>query len=233
MPFIVDAISALSELVYPRICPACDGPLESGRKDICVTCSVTLPLTDFHLWDDNPVARHFWGRADVTAATALLHFQKDGKVQQLLHQLKYKGRKDIGVLLGKMLGAQLLKHEKLSAISAILPVPLHPQKQLRRGFNQSAVIAGGIAEVLGVPVLENILLRHVPTASQTRKGRLQRWSNVDGKFGLQRTESIAGTHILIVDDVITTGATLEACIQLLHQVQGVKVSVAAVAHAVS
>jgi predicted amidophosphoribosyltransferase len=164
MPFIVDAISALSELVYPRICPACDGPLESGRKDICVTCSVTLPLTDFHLWDDNPVARHFWGRADVTAATALLHFQK---------------------------------------------------------------------EVLGVPVLENILLRHVPTASQTRKGRLQRWSNVDGKFGLQRTESIAGTHILIVDDVITTGATLEACIQLLQQVQGVKVSVAAVAHAVS
>ena len=233
MQFLVDAISALTELVYPRVCPACDGPLENGRKDICVACSVALPFTDFHLWDDNPVARHFWGRADVTAATALLHFQKDGRVQQLLHHLKYKGRKDIGELLGRMLGAQLQQHPKLSTVSAILPVPLHPRKQQRRGFNQSAVIAHGIAQVLSVPVLETVLLRQVHTSSQTRKGRLQRWSNVDGKFGLQHTDLIAGFHVLVVDDVITTGATLEACIQLLQQVPGVRVSVAAAAHAVS
>lgn len=226
-----DIWTGLTDIIYPRVCPACDEVLGLEDRDICFTCRHTLPETDYHTFPGNPVAVHFWGKVPLTAATALYHFSKDGKVQHMLHHLKYKHRKDIGLLLGNFLAKTLKDHPVFSTCDLIVPVPLHPKKQLQRGYNQSAVIAEGIAEKTGIPVGKDILIRNTYTATQTRKGRLERWQNVDGKFILTKPEAIAEKHVLLIDDVVTTGATLEACAKVLLSQPGTKVAVAAVAHA--
>lgn len=227
MTWISDFIS----LIYPRICICCGNSLWKHERLICNACHFRLPRTQFHLEQDNPVSRVFYGRVRVESAAAYLLFNKGNKVQRIIHQLKYKGRKDVGIWLGEEYGRILRDSGFFSGIDLIIPVPLHKKKLMQRGYNQSDQFAIGLSKALKVPVENKLLVRTRATATQTRKGRYERWKNVEDLFTLVRPEQISGAHILLVDDVITTGATLESCIMALSSSSGVRISVAAIAAA--
>lgn len=227
MKWIGDFIS----LIFPDICAACGNSLWKHEKIICRLCEFHLPVTGFHEESDNPVAKLFWGRAVIMAGSAFLYFNKGNKVQSLIHQLKYKGRKDIGVFLGELYGNQLKAFPEFSSAGVIVPVPLHKKKYMKRGYNQSEQFGLGLSKVLRMPVNRHLLLRVRATETQTRKSRFRRYENVSEIFRITEPERWSGMHILLVDDVITTGATLESCIHALEAIPGVKVSVAGIAAA--
>lgn len=228
--FLQDLLVSLTDLVYPRVCPSCDISLPPGTTDICLSCRIKLPFTDFHTYPDNPVARAFWGKVPVEAATSLLHFQKGGRVQEIMHQLKYRHRQDLGEMMGKLLARQLKGHPVFDTIDHVIPVPLHPRKQHLRGYNQSEAVARGFCMVHPASMVK-ALRRNRFTATQTKKNRWQRWKNVEGKFSVRTDMNLDHTHVLLIDDVLTTGATMESCIVSLHSGYRVKVSVATVAYA--
>jgi ComF family protein len=198
---------------------------------ICTFCKYRLPKTGFHLEGDNPVSRLFLGRVTVCGAAAFLSFNKGGRVQRLIHQLKYKGRMDIGVFLGSYYGTLLSGSEPFRSANFIVPVPLHRKKQQKRGYNQSEQIAIGLSGSMKIPVDVNTLVRIKATETQTRKSRFRRWENVKEIFTVTAPERFIDQHILLVDDVITTGATLESCIISLSAIPGCRISVAAIATA--
>lgn len=221
----------LLNLFFPNVCQACGQPLLQQEKVICLSCLLKLPKTGFHLHEENPVSRVFWGRVNLNAATSFLFFSKGGSVQHLIHSLKYKGNQETGQVLGKMFGADLQKSKLFESAELVIPVPLHPKKQFKRGFNQSECLAHGIAETMKIPVLTNHLIRVKHTSTQTKKTRIGRWDNVKDAFGLQQTSVLENKHVLLVDDVLTTGATLEACAHQLLEIPGIRVSVATLAYA--
>lgn len=219
-------------LIYPRLCMACGRSLYLNEEVLCTRCLLHLPQTGFHkVPKDNQVVRSFWGRVPVEGGAARYFFRKSAPVQRLLHNLKYKHAPEIGIFLGKIYGRELLESEVFRSVDVIVPIPLHPAKEKKRGYNQAAVFARGLAQAMGKPADETILFREVYTETQTRKSRLRRWENVKSVFALGETKRIAGKHILLVDDVITTGATMEACMMKLLEVSGTKVSIAAIATA--
>jgi ComF family protein len=218
-------------LFYPKTCPACGYSLYSNEKVICTKCLYHLPKTNFHQVKDNPVSKVFWGRVNLVSATAMYYYRKGGKVQHMIHQLKYKGFQEIGGFLGEIYGSELITMDEYKEIDLIIPVPLHRKKLLKRGFNQSEVIANGLAKSMEIEVDTTSVKRTVATTTQTRKSRYKRWENVNEIFELKNPDKLAGKHILVVDDVITTGATMEACVQVILQATGTKVSVAAIGFA--
>jgi ComF family protein len=224
-------INDFISLIFPNVCEACGNSLLKQEDVICTFCTYNLPKTNFHSSKINPISLLFIGRTDLHAASAFYSFTKEGKVQQLLHQLKYNGKTHIGYFIGKQYGMELKACEDFNSINTIIPVPLHPKKLKKRGYNQSEYFAKGLAESLNVGTNFEALVRVVATESQTKKSRYERWENVELVFQLQETAVLEGKHILLVDDVITTGATLEACAQALHQIKDVKISVAAIAYA--
>ncbi len=224
-------INDFVELLLPKICAACGKPLEKNENCICTHCIAELPLTNYHLYDDNPVAQVFWGRVNIQAATALLYFHKKGRTQHLLHNLKYNKRKDVGLFLGKLLANQMETHPILSTVDIIVPVPLHHKRLTERGYNQAECFAEGIADVLNKKVCPNLLKRSKETTTQTRKTREQRWQNVSDAFIATEDNEYHGKHFLLVDDVLTTGATLEACAQAILKIPQTKVSIAVIAKA--
>ncbi len=220
--------SAFVELFFPRLCEACGNPLHESEKAICKTCFRKLPRTGFESNPaDNLLGQLLWGRVRIETACALFYYRKGETLQQLLHALKYEGYTHIGQELGRKLGS-LIKTSTYPQFDVIVPVPLHPRKYKIRGYNQSEVIANGVSERLNIPVDCTNLHRLKHTASQTSKGRFERWENVEGLFGLHDPEKYMGCHLLLIDDVTTTGATLEACIQPLNRVPYAKVSIATV-----
>ncbi len=218
-------------LIYPRICASCGNSLWKREVVICTFCNYHLPKTSFHLEEDNPVSRLFWGRVNLVGAAAFLSFNKGSRVQKLIHQLKYKGRKDIGVFLGYRYGQLLLNSPVFISVNIIVPVPLHRKKQQKRGYNQSEQIAIGLSDAMKIPVDTHTLARIKATETQTRKSRFHRWENVKEIFSVTEPRPFINQHILLVDDVITTGATLESCIQAISSIPGCRVSVAALATA--
>lgn len=213
MSYIADLFS----LLFPRLCCGCSGHLISAEKGICSSCIYRLPYTDHHLDPKNRIIRLFWGKVPVHAAMALLLFRKSGRVQRIIHQLKYHGRSDAGIVLGRMMAEQLLKTSFHQDIDLILPVPLHKSKMRKRGYNQSSCLAEGLAAVLQKPAHSGILLRKVATESQVHKGRYSRHENMRNAFAVSDAEALQGKHVLLVDDVVTTGATLEACALELYR----------------
>jgi len=201
------------------------------EKVICTGCLAEMPLTRYELDTENPVSQIFWGRVRIEGAISLFHFRKNSRFQHLLHQLKYKGRKDVGVELGRQLGFKILPLLKKNDISLIVPVPLHPRRERKRGYNQAGMIAKGISEATGIPTRDDVVIRNVATLTQTHKSRLERWDNVENIFSVKDQGIIKNAHILLVDDVVTTGATLEACAHTLLQNDGTKVSIATLAQA--
>jgi len=224
-------IKGFAHLFFPRVCQACGHVLYAREEVLCTKCLYRLPKTNFSEHDENPVSRTFWGRVELNAATAFLFFSKGGKTQRLMHGLKYRGKKQIGIYLGKLFGNELKKSALFNDVEVVIPVPMHPKKQQKRGYNQSALIAEGIAFSMKAELQKNNLVKVVNTSSQTKKSRYGRWDNVKDVFSVNNALLLENKHILLVDDVITTGATIEACARQLHTIPGVKISVASLAHA--
>jgi ComF family protein len=217
-------------LIYPESCAACGQTLLKNEETLCTACIFNLPKTNYWKTKDNPVSKIFWGRIPVENACSFYHFTKGGKVQHLLHQLKYKGNKNAGYFAGKLFGTEL-NNTPFKDIDALVPVPLHLSKIKKRGYNQSELIGQGIAEVMQKPLKTNWLVRKYASETQTKKSRFKRWENVKEIFAVENVSEFESKHLLIVDDVITTGATIEACAQLLLKVKGVKISIVALASA--
>ncbi|MBA3901461.1 MAG: ComF family protein [Bacteroidetes bacterium] len=216
-------------LIYPENCLSCGEILYKHEKHICFRCRYKLPKTDFHKLNENPVSKLFWGRIGIFSASAYYFFTKGGGVQHLLHAIKYRGEKEAGSEVGKMYGSELKDSPFFETVDLVLPVPLHPKKKKIRGYNQSDFIAQGIAEGMGKSYSPDLLVRNVANESQTRKSRFVRWQNVESIFEIKDKAAVEGKHILIVDDIITTGATIEASAQCIQNIDGTKVSVAALA----
>lgn len=219
----------LLHLFYPLVCAACGEELLAGEERICVNCLLSLPYTGFTGGDANPVEQTFWGRTELEAATALLHFRKGNSTQKLMHEIKYRGEKELAAYIGRLMGQELASNNPFTTVDYILPVPMHKAKQRKRGFNQAEWFAKGLAEKLHAAVNTEVLLKISATNSQTRKNRWQRWKNMEELFVVNQPEKLAGKHILLVDDIVTTGATLEACAQTLKQAANCKVSIATMA----
>lgn len=224
-----ELVSGLSHLVYPRLCEGCSKPLLAEEEVLCLNCSIyNLPRTAYHHIHENQTFMRFAGRLKVEKATSLAYFTDEGLLQHLLHGLKYDGKKEIGSYLGKQLGYDLQQTNWHEGIDVIIPVPLHPKKEAIRGFNQSALLAEATANVLEIEVLYNVLHRKRFTETQTHKTREERLLNMEGAFEVTDPEKVRNKHILLIDDVLTTGATLEACALSLLQVSGVRISIATV-----
>lgn len=218
-------------LFFPPACCVCGGHLSNNEELICVKCLCDLPKTNYHIYKNNPVEKVFHGRVNIQAATSFFHFVKSSKYSNMMYKFKYMGNKDIGMLLGRYFGRDIMGSSLFSDIDIIVPVPLHGKKLRIRGYNQSECIARGMSCSMKKDVVCNNLVRNEFTSTQTRKSRIDRWMNVKGKFRVVDPLAIASKHILLVDDVITTGATLEACAVELLKVPGVKVSIATLAKA--
>lgn len=218
-------------LFYPNICQSCGNVLFKNEIAICSRCLYQIPKTDFHLQKNNPVSILFWGRVKIEYASSYFTFAKGSKFQKLIHKLKYHHRTNIGVELGKQLAHQLRNSKFFDDVDLIVPVPLHPKKQKIRGYNQAEVIANGMKEIMKLEVNDTNLYRSVHTQSQTKKSKLERWENVDNIFKIHETNLFENKHILLVDDVVTTGSTLEACAQAILEAKGSKVSIATLAYA--
>jgi ComF family protein len=232
MSYIYNLWDDFISLLFPRLCYACGDHLLRNENLICTECYVVIPRTNYHIHEENPVAQLFWGRCLLEKAAAFSFYNKGSRIRNLIHNLKYKGIKEIGFELGRIYGLSLKSTGFTTGMDLIIPVPLHPSKIRTRGFNQSDTISMGIAEVTGLPVDTNSLVRTSVSETQTKRSRYERWTNVEGIFQVADTELIRGKHILLVDDVITTGSTIESCTNELLKVEGVKVSVIALAFAV-
>ena len=218
-------------LIYPRNCVACGNSLFKHEEQLCNYCYTNLPKSNFHKYDKNPVATLFYGRTPLLLASSFYLFQKKGSVQKILHAIKYKHNKDLAVLIGKWYAEDLKTNETISKADFIIPVPLHSKKFKLRGYNQSEEFARGLSEGLKIHLNTSVLKRKEFTETQTKKSKYERWENVEDVFELINPEIFKNKHVILVDDVITTGATIEACSQLLQQIEGVQISVLSIAYA--
>ncbi|MEL0652021.1 phosphoribosyltransferase family protein [Algibacter sp. TI.3.09] len=216
-------------IFFPKVCYACLGTLNDNEDAICVDCRHDLPVTNFHFDNNDAVKKVLYGRCKIEHGTALFRFEKKSLVQQLIHGLKYRGYQNIGFVLGNWLGGELQELEAYQDVDVVIPVPLHKKKLRSRGFNQVEKFGQQIAEALNAEYLDQVLVKISNNKSQTTKGRIARLVNSDELFALEHSEEIENKHILIVDDLITTGATLEACILILNQAKNIKISIATMA----
>lgn len=225
----MNPLNDLLGLIYPNICRVCGKSLFRHEKILCMKCFHHLPSARFKNDRNNPAAQVFWGRVPFQFVITALLYNKGNAVQKLVHELKYRSSRETGIFLGEILGKEIAQKVPDAVIECIMPVPLHPKKQKKRGYNQSELLARGMSGILDIPVDISHLYRREFSSTQTRKSKYQRWQNVENIFAVKKAEELQGRNILLVDDVITTGATLEACARQLLQIEGLKLSVGAVA----
>lgn len=218
-------------LFYPEICEVCSQNLMRGEKVICLICLQKLPRTGYHLLKNNPFEQRFWGKADIERATAFYFFNKKSNFQRLLHKLKYSNGKNIGVKMGKYAAAEISESADFRHFDYLIPVPLHPNKLRERGYNQSLCIAQGLAEILAVEIETDNLYRAIENPTQTKKSAYERWTNTKGIFAVKTPQLFENKHLLLIDDVLTTGSTLIACVEAIKSVCNAKVSIFALAAA--
>jgi competence protein ComFC len=217
------------ELFFPNLCLNCDEQLNENEESICLHCRFELPLADFSNNKANNLEQTFYGRIPIEFATALLIYQRKGIVQHLIHQLKYKGKEEIGLFFGKWLANELLECKRCPQFDYIVPVPLHAIKLKVRGYNQVTKFGEEISTILSVPYNASILQRKLDSKTQTSKLRIERFNDLKEKFFVADTIQFKNKHILLIDDVVTTGATIEACVIKLKEIEGIKISVATIA----
>ncbi|MFN2439492.1 MAG: ComF family protein [Chitinophagaceae bacterium] len=217
---------SLLHLIFPHVCEGCGSDIIDSNQMLCLRCLSSLPQTNFHLYGNNPIEKLFWGRLPVTYATAQYYFTKESMMQHLIQQFKYRANMELGLYLGKLIGNSLIQSNRFLLIDALVPLPLHEAKERKRGFNQATILCNGIAEVMGKPILKDVVIRNTQTESQTKKNRVERWQNMDNRFELTNETQLANKHILLIDDVVTTGATLEACGKELLKGDNTRLSIA-------
>lgn len=219
----------LVALVYPKSCIGCRQNLLSQERVLCLACSIDLPYTHYHHISENETTARFAGRLQFVRATSLFYLVKDGTVEALLHQFKYNNNKPIGVWMAVKLASALKKTDWATGIDYIIPIPLHHKKQSKRGFNQSEIIAQELSSQLSIALLNTAVKRVLNTDSQTTKSRMQRSENLRNAFQLNiDSGKLVGKHVLLLDDVLTTGATIEACALVLAQIPDLKISIATI-----
>ncbi len=218
----------LLDLFYPRTCAGCSNTLLTGEDIVCLECLFDMPYSRMHDLAFNTIEMRLYGRFEFKAATSLLFFVKNGKVQRMLHELKYLGAKEVGIYLGRSLADTLQSSMRFADVEYVVPVPLHPRRLKERGYNQSEIIAQGMEEK-GYIIIPQALKRSHNNASQTRKSMAERFLNVQQVFALDRTDMLRGKKVLLLDDVLTTGATLEACAKELLKIDGIELYVATIA----
>ncbi len=231
MPLTKSLFQSVTHLFYPHICVGCGSDLLKENDLLCLTCKHELPHTEFEKFENNPIEKIFYGRVLLEAAHSEFYFSKGELIQHLIHDFKYKGNKAIGLYLSKQMGDHMFLSNRFKNIDYLIPLPLFADKEFKRGFNQANVICEGISETMNIPVLANNVIRIKFTETQTRKHRTERWENVSESFKICNPTILIGKHILLVDDVITTGATLEACAQKIKEIPNTKVSIATLATA--
>jgi ComF family protein len=230
MNFAKNAAHSFSHLFFPHTCAGCGSDLVSEGQLLCLQCLDQLPVTQFGEYANNPVEKIFHGRVSLINAMSLLYFTKGSVLQHLLHQFKYNRKKEIGLYFGRMMGKTFSNSDHFNHVEALIPLPLFSSKEKIRGYNQATVLCEGITQVMRIPVLKNSVIRIAATETQTHKTRIERWQNVEGKFELKDAAALQNKHVLLVDDVVTTGATLEACASELLRAESVKVSIATLAY---
>lgn len=228
-----DWFSSFIHLLFPRSCMVCGGPLMKDEDCICTLCNMELPRTYYHLRKDNPVEQLFWGKIPLGRATSYFFYRKGSDFCRIIHQLKYGGQKEIGSIMGRYMANEMIESGFFSGIDLIIPVPLHKKKQRLRGYNQSEWIAKGVKAVTGIPIDTGAVVRLKNTDTQTRKSAVERWENMGGVFQLTNAEALVGKHVLLIDDVLTTGATTVGCATSLMEVEGIIISVLTLAVAKS
>ena len=216
-------------LFYPRTCICCNRTLLSKEEYICMHCRLDLPLTNFPFVGDNPLRKHLLTIENLEYVFAYLKYVRHGAAQKLLHELKYKDQRGLGIILGQWLGYQILEKIEPIEVDMIVPIPLHRKKLKKRGYNQSAFIAEGLSDSLRIPWRNDIIERTIYTTTQTKKGKTDRWVNVDSIFQMKKDVNVNDMHILLVDDIITTGATIESAAKILTESGVRKVSIACIA----
>lgn len=224
-------LSPLKHLFYPHVCTGCGSDLVEDDNLLCLQCVNDLPHTNFAMHANNPVEKIFWGRLALSAAMSEFYFAKGTLIQTLIHEFKYKANIDVGLYLGAMMGSSLLSNNRFTKIDALIPLPLFADKEFKRGYNQATILCNGMSEVMDVPVIKNNVVRKRFTETQTKKHRTERWENVEGSFEINNTQEIKDKHLLLVDDVVTTGATLEACGAEILKIEGSRLSIATLAFA--
>ena len=222
-------LSSIFNLFFPKVCAACNSILLTSERVICTVCRHDLPLTNHHLNPQNEMFKKFYGKLDIEFASALLYFQKKGSVQELIHKLKYKGQQEIGATLGNWYAEDLKNLDALKKIDFIIPVPIHKKRLKTRGYNQVTTFCDALSKNLKIPVQELLLVRDKNTQSQTKKNRLNRGEIATEIFSVDGLENFKSKHFLLVDDVVTTGATLESCGRELMKIEGVKLSIVCIA----
>lgn len=223
------ALTDVGKLLFPDICQGCGNEINNSSHLLCYLCIKELPITGFEKSTINPTATLFSGRIAVEKASSWLFFGKDGLSQHLIHQLKYRKNTAIGDYLGEQMGLHLQKSGWFDGIDIMVPLPLNRKKLAKRGYNQATVLCQGIQKSVGLPIEEVAVIRTIYTQTQTKKTRIERWRNVADVFDINVSSHLHNKHILLVDDVITTGATIEACGQVLINIPGVKLSVLSLA----
>lgn len=229
---IVSYFNDFTHLIFPHHCEGCGTDVLQNNQLLCAECLHQLPITNFTATTNNPIEKIFYGRLNIVAATAGFYFSKQSLMQHLLHQLKYKGNKDVGLHLGKLLGQQLKASNRFNDIDIIVPLPLNYKREFKRGYNQATLICEGVAEVFNKPIATDALVRTVFTETQTTNTRINRWENMDGVFKLNDEAILQNKHVLLIDDIITTGATLEACGKTILSLPNTTVSIATVAYTI-
>ncbi|NOR27469.1 MAG: ComF family protein [Lutibacter sp.] len=217
-------------IFFPEVCLCCHEHLTSNELTVCLICRHDLPLTNFSTEKDNLVEKSFYGRIPIENATALFYFLKKGKVQQLIHELKYNKQQQVGTFTGNWLGTEIAESNRFKNIDYIIPVPLHKKKLKTRGYNQVTTFGESLAQKLTTEYNTDFLIKVSSTKTQTKKIRLDRWKNVQELFIVQNKSALENKHILIIDDIITTGATLEACCNAFSNIKGLKISIACMAY---
>lgn len=227
MQFIDDLLNIL----FPNLCCTCRNVLTKNEEVLCFKCRSELPKTNFQNFHENELIDRLFGKVSISFGIAYLYFYKSGITQKLLHQFKYNNYPGIGNMIGRWIGHELEQKSMLKKTDLIIPVPLHPKKEKNRGYNQSLFLALGISEVTKIPVENKLLKRKYFNESQTLKSKEQRLKSVENAFQLQENKEIKSKNILLVDDVITTGATLEACSLVMHRQGASEIGIATLAMA--
>lgn len=226
---LVQTVKDVMSLFYPNLCVVCHQTLVTGEEFLCIECELALPKSGYPLNAENPLSKKFWGRISLESSTAFMLFNKEDTVKEIIHQIKYQGKKELAEWFAKQFAASIAQEVEKMKVDAFIPVPMHKKKLRSRGFNQAALLAHAMGSELNIPVIESLLLKKTNTKSQTKKGRFDRWLNAEHQYAINFPENLEGLHIGLVDDVVTTGATMEACVQSFNEVKNLKISIFALA----